>query len=48
VPPAVIDRLVRKLDPPRPWEAHEIIRVTPGLPAWKSEADAQQVIRKAP
>jgi predicted kinase len=48
VPPAVIDRLVRKLDPPRPWEAHEIVRVTPGLPAWKTEADVQQVIRKAP
>jgi predicted kinase len=47
VPPQVIDRLVRKLDPPRPWEAHEIIRITPGLPAWRSEADAQQVMRKS-
>ncbi|NTF17037.1 AAA family ATPase [Agrobacterium rubi] len=34
VPPAVIERLVRKLDPPRPWEAHEIVSITPGLPTW--------------
>lgn len=36
VPPSVIDRLVRKLDPPRPWEAHEIVRITPGIPSWDS------------
>lgn len=36
VPPAVIDRLVRKLDPPRPWEAHEVVAVTPGLPRWEN------------
>lgn len=35
VPPAVIDRLVRKLDPPRPWEAHEVVAITPGLPRWE-------------
>lgn len=34
VPAAVIDRLVRKLDPPKPWEAHETIHVTKGLPEW--------------
>lgn len=34
VPPAEIVRLARKLDPPRPDEAHETIYVTPGLPKW--------------
>ena len=34
VPPAVIERLVRKLDPPKPWEAHEAIFVTKGIPEW--------------
>jgi predicted kinase len=45
VPPQVIDRLVRKLDPPRPWEAHEIIRVTPGLPTWSSVASPSRQMR---
>jgi Predicted kinase len=46
VPPQVIDRLVRKLDPPKSWEAHEVIHITPGLPVWNSEASAQQVTSK--
>ena len=38
VPPQVIERLVRKLDPPRTWEAHQVIHVTPGIPAWDATA----------
>lgn len=34
VSPSVIANLARKLDPPRPYEAHETILVTPGLPEW--------------
>jgi predicted kinase len=30
----VISNLARKLDPPRPYESHETIYVTPGLPEW--------------
>lgn len=34
VRPSEIAKLARKLDPPKPWEAHEIVSVTPGLPSW--------------
>lgn len=34
VPVSAISNLARKLDPPRPYEAHETIYLTPGLPEW--------------
>lgn len=40
VPVDVINHLVRKLDPPAPWEAHKVIHVLPDV--LKHEPDAEQ------
>lgn len=47
VDPSVVDRLARKLEPPRDWEAHDIVRIVPKVSADMMPQKEQRWLTKA-